>query len=508
MSPGEQLRKEEDDDATRAVQFPRGVEGDEPSDPDPEGVRIVTPPEDVQRETRESQEPKLTFSRGMASLAALRVRDAEAPSWNADTAPAMGERTFGVLSATSYGADAAWMRTITNTLLGEAFAPVKIPPEARTDAGAAEQYVRSVIARTHEAVAGTARDFEKGEASAAFALVHLMEDASGRSYAIVGSSGDNRVYHVRRGDLTLLTKDQSKSNSTYVGERDLTGGIGVDGSAPPEMRKVALEPGDLLFVTSRDLAGNVTDDEMEKIIARVGADPEAVATALTDAARANSHGPKGHDGSMTAVAVRIETAPVASAERRVRTGEQPTWAADLEARTRQWKAASSMTLDTTAMSYHEILHAYESGAAILPGAISEVAGLRDAYQSAMKRGDTAEIMRIQSVDRAYKEAALDALATLMASRAGVPFPDRATYEESVDPSRAAALLADYSARLEILDPRRSAYRAPEELRAAMSGSLRSTKSTPPEQTEAFLFLNREHLRRRIAQLRRATKRAA
>ena len=109
--------------------------------------------------------------------------------------------------------------------------------------------------------------------------------------AAVSHVGDSRVYQIREGALTQITKDQA-----YEGR--LFQAVGYSKAIEVETHEVQVQAGDAFVLTTDGVTNEVDDDRIFGVVGRVA--PEAAAHELT--ALANRHG--GRDNA-TAVVVSV-----------------------------------------------------------------------------------------------------------------------------------------------------------------------------------------------------------
>jgi len=132
--------------------------------------------------------------------------------------------------------------------------------------------------------------------------------------AVVAHLGDSRVYHVRDGNLRLVTKDHSLFNELVsqgkLEERDrkdflfshvISKALGTGTrSAYADVAIFDLQPGDQVLLCSDGLHGPLSDDEILELL-MFTPDATSAAEGLVDAANA-----AGGPDNVTAVVVRFE----------------------------------------------------------------------------------------------------------------------------------------------------------------------------------------------------------
>ena len=80
------------------------------------------------------------------------------------------------------------------------------------------------------------------------------------SQMIIGHVGDSRIYLLRDGNLTQLTKDHS------IGRHTLTQAIGTSLQITPQIEVVPVKPGDVYLMCSDGLPDLLSDEEIKKRI--------------------------------------------------------------------------------------------------------------------------------------------------------------------------------------------------------------------------------------------------
>ena len=130
--------------------------------------------------------------------------------------------------------------------------------------------------------------------------------------AIVAHLGDSRIYRLRAGALTQVTRDHSLYEQLReAGARDLpplaefahanvvTRALGAHETDRPELRSLELENGDLYLLCSDGLSGVLGPDEITAVLQ---ANPiETAADVLVDMAHA-----AGSKDNITAIVVRVD----------------------------------------------------------------------------------------------------------------------------------------------------------------------------------------------------------
>ena len=128
--------------------------------------------------------------------------------------------------------------------------------------------------------------------------------------AFVANMGDSRAYALRDGRLAQLSRDHSMASSllregaiTPEQARDHPGRgqvwryVGMEGTARPDIRPLALVAGDRLLLCTDGLTSMLTDRAIEQVLSKQ-ATPRGACQALVDAANAAG----GHDNITALVA--------------------------------------------------------------------------------------------------------------------------------------------------------------------------------------------------------------
>jgi protein phosphatase len=148
-------------------------------------------------------------------------------------------------------------------------------------------------------------------------LVAVLVAPNGRAW--VGHVGDSRAYRLRDAALEPLTDDHSvvaemirrglltpDEAAIHPRRNEILRSVGVEAEVEPEVRELALLPGDRLLLCSDGLCGVVPDDELEQLL-RADTPDESVALAI--AAANESGGPD----NITAVIAEVPALPGAAA---------------------------------------------------------------------------------------------------------------------------------------------------------------------------------------------------
>ena len=119
----------------------------------------------------------------------------------------------------------------------------------------------------------------------------------------VAHVGDSRLYRLRDGRIELLTEDHSvvqellnrglftpEQARQSVSKNIVTRALGVEARVQTDLSAHTTEPGDLYLLCSDGLNDVLTDMQIERLLAAHGADPNAAARRLVDAAN-QSGGP-------------------------------------------------------------------------------------------------------------------------------------------------------------------------------------------------------------------------
>lgn len=167
-----------------------------------------------------------------------------------------------------------------------------------------ENLLEHAVRSAHRAVMRH-RVGELAEMATTIAALYL-----GERMAVVAHVGDSRVYRLRAGELEPLTKDHSLVNNlldlgTLLSPEQrqsqahvVMRALGVPRGAEPDLRCVAVEPGDVFLLCSDGLHGVLTHAEMAELLG--SAEPELAAERLVWAALA-----AGSQDNISAVVLRL-----------------------------------------------------------------------------------------------------------------------------------------------------------------------------------------------------------
>lgn len=176
----------------------------------------------------------------------------------------------------------------------------------------AELAIREALETAHQAILG---ENQPGIATTAI-IAKVFETQPGAPYAMVGSAGDSRAYLIRSGKIEHVTLDHvftglstsqrlglqetlaqatdlsrltDKERAMFMSRNVIDSCLGDKPGNSPTISVSALElrAGDQLLLTSDGIHDNLTNDEIEEIVAYT-TDPDTVIRNLMDAAKARS----------------------------------------------------------------------------------------------------------------------------------------------------------------------------------------------------------------------------
>ncbi len=165
------------------------------------------------------------------------------------------------------------------------------PTESQGELAVAER-LQSAFAQAHEQIraAGDRDTSLRGMGTTVIAVV-IDEDS-----AVIGHVGDSRAYALRGGTLKQLTEDHSwvheQVAAGYLSAAQarehpfksvVTRALGGEQDVEVDLRRVRLQPGDLLFLCSDGLTTMLTDEEIAQLLAE-GGEPDAMSSRLVAAA--------------------------------------------------------------------------------------------------------------------------------------------------------------------------------------------------------------------------------
>jgi protein phosphatase len=149
----------------------------------------------------------------------------------------------------------------------------------------------------------------------------------GEGRIAIAHVGDSRLYRLRAGKLTAITRDHSliedlvtrghysRDEASRAGRGNmLTRALGIESEVEVDVTEAGLDPGDIILLCSDGLTDMVDDASIERVLLESGADLEGSAAALVDTA--NRRG--GRDNISVALArVDASAAPPAALWRRL-----------------------------------------------------------------------------------------------------------------------------------------------------------------------------------------------
>lgn len=130
------------------------------------------------------------------------------------------------------------------------------------------------------------------------------------SSAIIAHAGDSRVYRLRDGSLSQLTRDHSllqeqvssglisKMEALHSHNRNLiTRALGIEDKIEPDIEVIDLRAGDLFLVCSDGLTTMVCDEDLAQVLSELEPNPQLAAKVLIEVANDNG----GHDNVTAAL---------------------------------------------------------------------------------------------------------------------------------------------------------------------------------------------------------------
>jgi protein phosphatase len=131
--------------------------------------------------------------------------------------------------------------------------------------------------------------------------------------ALVAHLGDSRLYRMRDGELTQVTRDHSllqeqidsglitAEQAKHAQHKNLvTKALGIDPSVEPEMHEYDTRPGDIYLLCSDGLPDMVEDDDISMTLEALGANLKLAAQQLVQMANDN-----GGKDNVSVILVRV-----------------------------------------------------------------------------------------------------------------------------------------------------------------------------------------------------------
>jgi serine/threonine protein phosphatase PrpC len=179
----------------------------------------------------------------------------------------------------------------------------------RLDQAAAERLISKHIADANAAIYEAARTNAEYSGMGTTLVVALWY---GERLA-VGHVGDSRLYRLRDGSLTQLTRDHSltqeqidcgvlsPAQARYSIDRNIvTRAVGIDAQVETDVRSIPILAGDLYILCSDGLTDMLTDEEIERILASLEPQLQRAADELVQQANA-----RGGRDNVSVILVRV-----------------------------------------------------------------------------------------------------------------------------------------------------------------------------------------------------------
>jgi protein phosphatase len=173
-------------------------------------------------------------------------------------------------------------------VIGEFFGGVEPPPGDRDDA----------LERAEEAVEAANRSiWDSAHRTPRYAGMGttVVVGYAGPDWLVYAHVGDSRLYRLRDGELTQLTRDHSLIQEVVdqgffptledaqrygVNQNILTRGLGTANPVAVDSGEADLRPGDIYLFCTDGLTGMVTDDGICRLLASAGSDLEGLTASL------------------------------------------------------------------------------------------------------------------------------------------------------------------------------------------------------------------------------------
>lgn len=413
---------------------------------------------------------------------------------------------------------------------------VKMPIGIQHDGQQVADYVRSAVIQANSQLMQMAEaDPTLKGMGTTCSIMHILKGPDGKPIELITVQvGDSRVYRLRGGKLERITKDHSLIQQAIDAghpvdgrplppDADQIGDPEVDAKMTETQRafvvehrnkivaalgypdtradvvRTPIEKNDEFIAISDGVGDCLTDREIEAIAQQYSGDPvrvsEALVTASQERVKAKNQAKtagqeidallnRGKDDDRSAVAIRITEAHTAEIAPLGISSEV------LGA----WQRKSTKEIEAGIQGFHGTIETIDRGELVPVEFVSRAGGIRAAYNTAVTEDARRQIL---ARDRMYKAALIDALAQLIAERAGGSYAD--DYDKADSPARAQRLLNMYEDRLQLLE---DGYKALEQKAEAVT-RFRWPEGADNAQIQACLAAEREHVRRRIRQAKRS-----
>lgn len=201
--------------------------------------------------------------------------------------------------------------TVITTEMGralESVQPQDLDPQSRRPL--AERLLREQILKANTSIYQSAQSQPQYAGMGTTLVTSLFYD----NRMLVAHLGDSRLYRMRDGALTQLTRDHSllqeqidsglltpEQAKTAQHKNLVTKALGIDPSVDPEMREFRTTPGDIYLLCSDGLPDMVSDADIAMALEALGANLELAAEQLVQMANDNG----GRD-NVSVILVRVQ----------------------------------------------------------------------------------------------------------------------------------------------------------------------------------------------------------
>ena len=200
--------------------------------------------------------------------------------------------------------------TVITTEMGHALTSVRpYEIDARTSKTVADRLLRDQILKANTSIYQAAQSQPQYAGMGTTLVVCLFYD----NRVLVAHLGDSRLYRMREGEFTQLTRDHSLlqeqvdsglitlEQAKYAQHKNLvTKALGIDPTVEPEMREYGTKRGDMYLLCSDGLCDMVSDEDMGLTLQALGANLKLAAQQLVQMANDNG----GRD-NVSVILVRI-----------------------------------------------------------------------------------------------------------------------------------------------------------------------------------------------------------
>lgn len=160
-----------------------------------------------------------------------------------------------------------------------------------------QTFLAQAIESANQAIRETASQDSKIRGMGTTVVIAAMTHTGNQSQAVIAHVGDSRAYVLRKGILSLWTRDHTLMEErlalnlitpdevrTHSLRHVLTKALGIDPQALPTVQTYSLDATDLLLLCSDGLTKMLTDAEIQTLVLKEAPDVDRITQTLVDTA--------------------------------------------------------------------------------------------------------------------------------------------------------------------------------------------------------------------------------